>query len=262
MCRIIPGILIFLIGFSFAGSDISAGRDAGEITLRGKNLDIFYYPGIPSGKNICPAVLFFPGDGGWRGFAISLAESLAERGYDVYGVDTLRYLTAFTGERTMLTPHLIMGDFHAIGEWIRSRSPSSITLLGWSEGAGLALAAAAADSNKGLFNGLVLIGLNTSTVLGWKTIDDLTWLTKKDPNEPKFASAEYMPQAAPLPLIMIQSSGDEYISVAEARRLFDRAVEPKQFHLVNARDHHFKGGEREFFNTLGESMAWVRTIRK
>jgi len=64
---------------------------------------------------------------------------------------------------------------------------------------------------------------------------------------PKFSSAEYMPKAAPLPIFIIQPSGDEYTSAADDRRLFGLANEPKQFRPVMAGNDHFKGSEREFF---------------
>ena len=58
--------------------------------LRGQREDVYYYPaaGAARGK-----ILFAPGDGGWRGFAIDIAQTLAGWGYAAY----LTYVEVATG---------------------------------------------------------------------------------------------------------------------------------------------------------------------
>jgi len=52
---------------------------------------------LPSSANVSSvAVIFLPGDGGWRGTAVAMGRTIASWGYDVYGFDTKKYLAAFT----------------------------------------------------------------------------------------------------------------------------------------------------------------------
>jgi len=231
------------------------------VLLRGVALDVFHCP--------CPAgtaprrnpVLFSPGDGGWRGFAIDIAESLAYRGYDMYGIDTHAYLEAFTG-KTTLSPSDVREDYQTLAEWIVPRTSGPVTLLGWSEGAGLSLLAASGKNARSAFSGLVTLGLSTENILGWRRRDDITWLTKKNPDEPKFSARDYLPLVAPLPLLMIHSTGDEYTPVGEARELFSLAAEPKKFQVIQAKNHHFDGNVREFFRVLDEGLKWTESVQR
>jgi pimeloyl-ACP methyl ester carboxylesterase len=226
------------------------------VALRGQSQDVYAYPAGRVAAHSSQPILFMPGDGGWRGFAIEMARAMSAAGYDVYGWDTKRYLMSFTGKTTLREPE-IMADVASMAVWIQQRSPGQVTLVGWSEGAGLALLAAASPTDKKLFTGLVAIGLPDSAVLGWRRVDDLTYLTKREPNEPTFATAPYLPQVSPLALALIYSTHDEYISPAESNRLFSAAQEPKRFSLVAAQNHRYDGNRGDFFRALKEALEWV-----
>jgi dienelactone hydrolase len=225
-----------------------------EFPLRGQRQDIYYLPGARGGQSASGKVLFAPGDGGWRGFAITMAKTVAGWGYDVFGIDTKRYLESFTGSTTLKEPE-VMADFRAVAQWI---GPGGcVHLMGWSEGAGLVLLAAAAEENRRAFCGVMTISLGESSVLGWRTVDNITWITKRQPNEPTFSSLPYMAKVSSLPLVMIHATGDEYTPQQAARKLFESAGEPKRFSLIPARNHHFDGGQDEFFRALREGLEWM-----
>lgn len=227
------------------------GRNTFEV--RGQKQDIYYLPAAGDSKG---TVLYAPGDGGWRGFGITIAKTIASWGYDVYGIDTKRYLESFTGDTTLKEPEA-MADFRTIGRW--AGKGSKVTMAGWSEGAGLGLLAGAPEENKTVFDGVIAISLGESSVLGWRMIDNLTYITKKEPNEPHFSSLPYLPKIAPLPFVMIHASGDEYTPVDTARKLFAAAREPKRFSLINAKNHRFDGAKDDFFRTLREGLEWVKS---
>lgn len=222
--------------------------------LRGQRQDIYYLPGARGGQSASGKVLFAPGDGGWRGFAITMAKTVAAWGYDVYGIDTKQYLESFTGATTLKEPE-VMADFRTVAEWIGKGG--CVHLMGWSEGAGLVLLTAAAEENRRVVCGVVTISLGESSVLGWRTVDNLTWITKRQPNEPTFPSLPYLAKVSPLPLVMIHATGDEYTPPQAARKMFESAREPKRFSLVPARNHHFDGGQDEFFRALREGLEWM-----
>jgi fermentation-respiration switch protein FrsA (DUF1100 family) len=67
-----------------------------------------------------------------------------------------------------------------------------------------------------------------------------------------------MARIAPLPLLMIQSSHDEYTPLDEAKRLFAAAREPKRFELIEAQNHKFSGNQEEFDRALREGLQWMK----
>jgi pimeloyl-ACP methyl ester carboxylesterase len=223
--------------------------------LRGQAQEVHYYAAAGRKSGV---LLFLPGDGGWRGFAIDIANGASSCGYDVFGWDTKGYLESFTPGKSTLTESDVVADFRAMAGVLTRGRPENLVVGGWSEGAGLALLGAAAPENRAAFRGLLAIGLPVRGFLGWKLADNITYLTKRDPNEPHFDSAPLLPRVSPLPLAMIHSSGDEYVKPDVARWMFDAAAQPKRFFLVQARDHHYAGNQREFFRVLREALEWIR----
>ena len=230
-----------------------------SLRIRDREQEIYFYPRVGEGSH--SKVLFLPGDGGWRGFAITIAEDLASSGHDVYGLDTRRYLQSFTAP-SVLTPAEIASDFRQIASWIRQGNSERVLLMGWSEGAGLSLAAATDPTNKEIFEGLIAIGATEQNILAWHWSDIMAELRKELPKEPTFASVDYVGKVAPLPLFMIASSGDEYISLAATRKLFSAAHDPKRMVLIEARDHKYEGATGEFFRTLPDAVQWVVEQRR
>ncbi len=226
------------------------GKNA--VSVRGVPQDVYYLPGGAADAER-PCVVFLPGDGGWRGFAVTMAEQVAAWGYDVYGVDTKAYLQSFTGKATLKETE-VMTDIRTVADAVRGKR--RVALIGWSAGAGLMALAAAAPS-KEAYIGLVSISLNDTNVLGWRFADNLTYLTGKQPDEPTFSALGYMSRIAPLPLVMLQSTKDEYIERDEANRLFSAAAEPKRFVLVPARNHRFDGAQPEFFRQFKQALEWT-----
>jgi alpha-beta hydrolase superfamily lysophospholipase len=226
------------------------------VDIRGQLQEVYYYASAvkpPAGR-----ILFAPGDGGWRGFALTLAETAASWGYEVYGLDTKRYLESFTTSKGALRPEDVMTDMRMLAEKLRRSSGDRFVFAGWSEGAGLAVLAGGPEENKKTFRGIVAIGLTDSTVLGWRWTDNVTYVTKRAPDEPAVATASYLPKIAPLPFLQIQSSGDEYTSVPLSKKLFEAAREPKRFSLIQAQDHRFDGSQGEFFRALREGLNWMK----
>ncbi len=234
----------------------AAGQGAKvPVSVRGQSQDVYAYP--RTGSQSKGTILFAPGDGGWRGFAVTMAETMASWGYNVYGLDTKRYLESFASTKTPPQDSQVMADMRTVFEAIRKTPSERPVLVGWSEGAGLGALAASSDENKKVFRGVVLIGLPSQAVLRWRWVDDVTYVTKKMPDEPSVATAPYLTKVTPLPLLMIHSSGDEYTNVPLARSMFDAAREPKRFSLVEAQNHRFEGNEGDFFRALQDGLDWV-----
>ena len=75
-------------------------------------------------------------------------------------------------------------------------------------------------------------------------------------------SAEVIGRVAPLPLVAIHSTGDEFVGVAEIERVMSRAREPKQLWLIEADDHRFSGKEQDLNQKLMSAVAWIKAQRR
>lgn len=250
-----PFVFVFLGLLASSGIARAATPTPGRnsVSVRGQAQNIYFYPaqGVLRG-----AVIFAPGDGGWRGMAIDIAQAVSRAGYEVYGVDTKRYLESFTG-KTALTETDVMSDFQEIAAWVHQDRPGRISLVGWSEGAGLCLLGAASPTAKGTFTGLITLGLPEKNILGWRMADYLSWITKQTPNEPVFRSIDYMNRVAPLRLWMLQSTRDEYVPLDKSRELFAAASEPKRFSAIQASNHRFDDSQKELYRLIEEGLQWL-----
>lgn len=232
--------------------EIKPGKNS--VAIRGQRQKLYFYPGAGAAPH--HKILFAPGDGGHRGFAIKIAENLARMGYDVYALDTKHYLSSFTG-KTHLTDSDVIADWRRLADCVTGDEDEKITLVGWSTGAGLATLAGA-DANKTRYDGLIAISLGKTNILGWRWADNFTYLTGKTPNEPTFQTDEYLPKIAPLPVFVIQSSNDQFIPNEEAEALFVTTKRPKHFALIHANNHSFESNRDGFFAALQQGMRWIK----
>ncbi len=246
-------VLALVLSVCVGAQTPQAGKNT--VSIRGQQQEIYLYPGAGPGPHA--KVLFACGDGGWHGFAVTIAEHLASAGYDAFGLDTRHYLQSFTGSKVLSTSN-IAWDFAQMAQWIRQGNSERVLLVGWSEGAGLGLAAAAQPTSAAVFTGLLTIGTTEQNILAWRWTDIAAQIAKKLPNEPTFPSADMLGKVAPLPLFQITSTGDEYVTVDAARKLFASAGEPKRLVVIDARDHKFNGNTDEFFRTLVEGLKWIQ----
>jgi pimeloyl-ACP methyl ester carboxylesterase len=229
-----------------------------HVAIRGQQQNVYFIPAAKDASGSKGTVLFSPGDGGWHGFAVSMAQHIAAAGYDTYGFDTHVYLSSFTTKESTLSPSDVMRDYGELIRHIRGEDHAPVLLVGWSEGAGLDLLAAA--DNAALIAGVVAIGLPTRSILGWRAADTITRITKKLPNEPTFASSDYLAKLE-VPFVMVHSRGDEFTPLTHAEQMFTLLKFPKRYVVINARNHRFDGARDEFFTQLSDGLQWIQANR-
>lgn len=228
------------------------------LTIRGRQVDIYFYAANKDSGKAKGKILYTPGNAGMKRMAVTMAQTMASWGYEVYGLDVKKYLESFTGDTVKLKAVDVMADYRSLAQWMTEGKADPVTLVGWSQGAGMNLLAGAPEENKKVFTGMICIGLGPENVLGWKFSDEFADALKKMPHEPKFRSEDYLPQIAPLPLYVIQSSRDEWVTAEQAKRLFALAPQPKKFIMIEATDHHFKNNVNDFYQALREGLQWIR----
>jgi len=96
--------------------------------------------------------------------------------------------------------------------------------------------------------------------LAWRWSDSLSWVTKRDAAEPSFAPHEVIASVSPVPLYMIQSTKDEYVSPSDYERFRATAKEPKQLVLIEASNHRFTDKRKELSAAFTQGLAWIARL--
>jgi dienelactone hydrolase len=204
-------------------------------------------------------VIFSSGDGGWSPFCADVAAHIAAAGNTVVGFNLKEYLTTFATSQKPVTPEELTKDYGELIDAARSRAgvdPNApVTLAGWSIGAGYSVLAGSNDNLKQRCSRVVAISLPNFNELAWKPTDAIIYLTHGTPREKVFEAKNYLPKLAPLPLVMLNATDDDTSPIEDAQQLFKRATGPRVFFAVNAKGHHFEGGEGEFYRDLDEGLS-------
>ena len=231
-----------------------------DVTVRGKVLSLqMYHPSAaPKGT-----VFMGSGDVGWVGLGVSMAEFLADEGYRVVGVNVRQYLSVFTVGKSHLEVSDVPADYLAMAEAVKAKGwlVQPVILSGVSEGAALSMLAATTTRNHEWVRGVITMGLPAIAELAWRWTDFTAWITKSDANEPSFNATEYVAQVSPLPLYMLQSVKDEYVTEAEYRLFEKTAKAPKKQVLIPASNHRFTDKRNELLAGYREGLAWVASVK-
>ena len=256
-CAVATALAVGLL----AGPALAGGVDRLDWSLRGKTLSLTVYR--PAGTEPKGTIVMAGGDVGWVGLAVSMSQRLAGAGYLVVGVNVRQYLSAFTVGASHLTPADVQRDYAEMSRYLRSRGlfSSPVIVSGVSEGAGLAVLAAAAPENHAWIAGAITMGLPASAEIAWRWSDFTSWITKKDAAEPSFRARDYLAAVSPLPLVMIQSTRDEYVSAADYRDLDNSAQTPHRQVLIDASNHRFTDRIPDLQRSYDAALSWIRATR-
>jgi hypothetical protein len=126
-----------------------------------------------------------------------------------------------------------------------------------SEGAGLSVMAATDREAKTTIGGILALGLPDVNELGWRWRDNIIYLTHGVPHEPTFRTSALLDRISPVPLAVVQSTQDEFVSLPDVQRLVADAHEPKKLWVVHASDHRFSDNLAEFDRRLLEALGWI-----
>ncbi len=226
--------------------------------IRGKAQSVEILPAAGKSKG---AVLFLPGDGGWRGLAVTIGQTISSWGYDVYGFDTKKYLESFSDGPTPLTAEQMSRDVNSVISWTSARESAPVTVFGWSQGAGMGVLAAAVNTNP-VLRGVLTLGLPDSAVLGWNWKDMLAAAAHLQPNEPYVEMEPLLRKTKTTPLWMIYGTADEYTNMAVTDRLFAAANSPKHMVKVPGANHRFDSRRTELYQALQDGLLWVDSARQ
>ncbi len=259
MIRLLTVLMLALV-FVPAAPDRASAAETLTFTVRGKALTLTVYRPA-NGKAPKGTVLIGSGDVGWVGLAVEMSEFLSGQGYTAVGINVRQYLAAFTSGRTTLTTREAPEDYSQLASFLRAHNllARPIVVSGVSEGAALAVLAASSDKNHEWINGVITLGLPPTAELGWRWSDFTSWITKKDPDEPMFAPKDFLPRVSPIPLCLIHSTTDEYVTEADYRLFEAVAKAPKKLILIKASNHRFTDRKDELKQQLMTCLAWIQS---
>jgi type IV secretory pathway VirJ component len=225
--------------------------------LRGKTLTLRVYRPDGPAKG---TVIMASGDVGWVGTGASLAAFLSREGFVVIGVNVRQYLARFRTKTSHLEVTDPPADYRDLSRMLKEHGllVQPVVLSGVSEGAALAVLAASAPDNHEWVRGVITLGLPPTAELAWKWRDFTSWITKADAKEPSFAPKDFIAAVSPVPIVMIQSTKDEYVPAAEYRRFEATARPPKKLVLIEARNHRFGGRRSELRRDVLDALAWIQ----
>ena len=230
-----------------------------DFPLRGKTLTLWVYrpAGPPHGT-----VIMGSGDVGWVGLGVDMAQFLSAQGYVVAGLNVRQYLSSFTAGKSHLAVSEPPEDYRALADLLRRQDllHRPVVVSGVSEGAALAVLVGSAPRNHEWLHGVVTMGVPPTAELAWRWTDFTTWITKTDAHEPSFAAREFVAGVSPLPLVMIQSTTDEYVTEGDYQALDAAAKPPKKLVLIRAHNHRFTDRRAELQKEYLAALAWIQEI--
>jgi fermentation-respiration switch protein FrsA (DUF1100 family) len=66
--------------------------------------------------------------------------------------------------------------------------------------------------------------------------------------------SDYIAEIAPRPLLLVHGNKDETVDVGHARRLYEKAGEPKQLVIIDGAGHRLRQDEK----TMRQVIGWLR----
>ena len=220
-------------------------------------------PTTPSAQRPGVLVLFATGDGGWFGAAVGMFRTIAANGYPTVGLSSRTFLKIERAPTAPLHPQQLAQDYAAILEQARTQlgvAPETPAILsGWSRGAAFAVLAAAAMPARKDAAGVLAIGLAAGENLRIDSADDETDEGGASPSAgaSRFAPYETIVRTVTVPSVVIQATGDNYLSAAKARSLFGPDTDTRRFWEIPGRNHRFDGAARAFVDAVGDALRWI-----
>jgi pimeloyl-ACP methyl ester carboxylesterase len=211
------------------------------------------------GNRGAPLVLYVTGDGGWRGADPLVFRTLVQWGYPAAGMEARDYLDHLGDLERRATPRRLAADYaHLMRDARRELGLGADTgtiLVGFSRGAGLAVLAAGQAALRPRLLGVVAMALtDEEDELGLDTAADA------DPGRSRpIALNPYrlLPALESLPVAVIQSTRDRYVTAAVARPLFGPDTESRRLVVVDSDGHTFGGARDRLLDSLRSSLQWI-----
>ncbi len=236
----------------------------GSVRLYDKNVTVLMSAVEPQAAQ-GPLLLYATGDGGWRSLDRTIFAQLSEWGYPVAGINSGAYLKSlgYSGETT---PVRLAKDFLRIIDYARTSmklAPDTpVVLVGLSRGSGLHVVAGSNPMLRRQLQGIVALALT-------KEEEHVKRSRRRrgviPPGTPKrelvvIDTYEQLQQLA-IPIEVIQSTRDHYLSAADARERFGPDTGSRRLVAVDARNHGFRSAHDAVLTQLRSALSWIGELQ-
>jgi hypothetical protein len=216
--------------------------DLGDVKRRSLGVWIARPLGAPSR----PLVLHLTGDSGRHGLDLLLFTAVSGWGHPIAVVASPDWIaTRITGAATRES---LAQDLDAVARAAARATgvpeDERVVVLGLSRGAGLGVEAAASAMLRGRVRGVVALGLCPRE----------EWVRDREGEGRPYRDRMLLGE---LPLEVIQSTHDRYLSAAAARKAFGADTEHQVLHAIEATSHTFIGGREALLAQLRLSLESV-----
>lgn len=207
---------------------LPSAREVSYTTEDGERLAGWFLP--TGGSPPAPAVLFLPGNAGNRSYRAPLAAALADAGLGVLLVDYRGY----AGNPGRPSEQGVAADARAALSYLLTLpevDPARIVIFGESLGTGVAVTLAAEQPMAALILRSPFSSLTAVARLHYPFLPVRSLLQDRFESIDRIASVG-------CPVLVLAGERDRLIPLAESRRLFEAAVEPKHLAIIPGARHN------------------------
>lgn len=255
-------VVVLFAVFGAAGCAVRARPVIADraVTLNGHSLRLHFANAAPGTMTVAspPLLVFATGDGGMHRKDLDAYRHLVALGYPIVGFDAHDYVTHL-GHDTETTPARLAADYERIidtaRQVLRVDAASPVVLVGVSRGAGLSVVAAGQRTLRNSITGVVAVALTQEE-------EYVRWYRRLRGRDGAHRGVivdvyEYLPRLGDMPIAVIQSTRDNYLSAAAARALFGPDTSHRRFQAIDARNHSFRGARSQLYDAMRTALAWV-----
>jgi hypothetical protein len=210
-----------------------------------------------------PLLLYATGDGGWRGKDVDTYRRMIRWGYPVAGFSAPSYLSHLGFVSGTTTPARLARDYQRLIEFAKQTlnlpATTGTVLVGVSRGAGLAVVAAGRPELNVELAGVLAVALTKEE----EYVRHYQVKPGRSPSDMptrelvEFQTYEYLGRLRALPLVVIQSTGDNYLPAPAARKLFGPDTDLRRLVSIDARDHSFDGARDALYAQMADALTWM-----
>jgi hypothetical protein len=230
------------------------------VALNGHDLRLHFSRGIKGPDR--PLLVYATGDGGWHRKDLATYQHLVSFGYPTVGFDARDYVTHLGASEATTTPGRLAADYERIIESARTalQQPARcpVVLVGISRGAGLSVVAAGQQTLRPSIAGVLAVALTKEE----EYVTVRRRLARRTATPQMVEVYDYLHRLADMPIAVVQSTRDGYLSAERARVLFGPDTPHRWFQPIEARNHSFGGARPELYDAMGRALTWIDGLLK
>lgn len=257
-------LAVSLFGIVFAGSTLLATRTYDEfkakVALPHRSVTLTCARPVPP-RPAAFLVIFASGDGGLHWTSKTVYKHMAERGYYVAAFSSGEALQTTKQSGAGITVAEFTEDIAALmreGKRILDLPATMpVVVTGLSRGASMVVLAGAQPSLQSGLAGGVAIALTRESDYGKATKPAAGEAATPVDERGRILVYPQIERMGAVPLAIIQSTRDSYVSSAESRRLMGPDTATRRLYEVDARNHSFHGSKDKMLADLDAALEWI-----